>query len=74
MYDGTIYVGGKIESLGVDAIEGEMTELDQAWVGRKLGLFGMETSNGTGNLTKIVAGKQLCNYDKLEPSEKKLVL
>ncbi len=74
MYDGTIYVGGKIESLGVDAIESEMTELDLQWVGRKLGLFGMETPDGTGNLTKIVAGKQLWNYDNLEPSEKKLVL
>lgn len=74
MYDGTIYVGGKIESLGVDAIEGEMTELDQHWVSRKLGLFGMEAPNGVANLTKIVAGKQLWNYDNLEPSEKKLVL
>jgi hypothetical protein len=26
------------------------------------------------NLTKIVAGKQLWNYDNLEPAEKKLVL
>jgi len=25
-------------------------------------------------MTKIVAGKQLWNYDNLEPSEKKLVL
>ncbi len=74
MYDGTIYVGGKIESLGVDAIEGEITELDQQWVSRKLGLFGMETPNGTQNLTKIVSGKKLWNYDNLEPTEKKLVL
>jgi glutamate synthase domain-containing protein 3 len=74
MYDGTIYVGGKIESLGVDAIEGDLTELDQQWVSRKLGLFGMEAPNGVGNLTKIVAGKKLWNYDNLEPTEKKLVL
>ena len=74
MYDGTIYVGGKIDSLGVDAIEGEMTELEQQWVRRKLGLFDMEAPNGVENLTKIVAGKQLWNYDNLEPSEKKLVL
>ncbi len=74
MYDGTIYVGGKIESLGVDAIEGEMNEFDQRWITRKLGLFGLETPDGTENLTKIVAGKQLWNYDNLEPSEKKLVL
>ncbi len=74
MYDGTIYVGGKIDRLGVDAIEGEMTELDKQWVSRKLGLFGMEAPNGVENLTKIVAGKKLWNYDNLEPSEKKMVL
>ncbi len=51
-----------------------MTELNQQWVSRKLGLFGMEAPNGAGNLTKIVAGKKLWNYDNLEPSEKKLVL
>ena len=32
MYDGTIYVGGKIADLGVDAVEGEMTELDTRWL------------------------------------------
>ena len=28
MYDGTIYVGGEVEELGVDCVPGEMTELD----------------------------------------------
>jgi len=74
MYDGIIYVGGKIDSLGVDAIEGEMSELDQEWISRKLTLYGLAAPNGPENLTKIVAGKQLWNYDSLEPSEKKLVL
>lgn len=74
MYDGTIYVGGKIESCGVDAIEAEMTELDCKWLSRKLAIYGMEAPNGVENMTKIVAGKQLWNYDNLEPSEKKLVL
>ncbi len=74
MYDGTIFVGGKIEGLGVDAVEGEMTELDKAWLERKLKMYGMEAPNGVENLTKIVAGKQLWNYDNLEPSEKKIVL
>jgi len=74
MYDGTIYVGGEIESLGVDAVEGEMTELDAQWITRKLGLFGMAAPNGAENLTKIVAGKMLWNYDNLEPTEKKLIL
>ena len=74
MYDGTIFIGGKIESLGVDAIEGEMTDLDKAWLARKLRMYGLEAPNGVENLTKIVAGKQLWNYDNLEPSEKKIVL
>ena len=74
MYDGTIFVGGKIASLGVDAVEAEITDLDIAWLERKLGLYGIEPANGIKNMTKIVAGKQLWNYDNLEPSEKKLVL
>lgn len=74
MYDGTIYVGGKITELGVDAVEGEMTELDVRWLKRKLGMYGLEPANGIENMTKIVSGKQLWNYDNLEPTEKKLVL
>ncbi len=71
MYDGTIYVGGSIESLGVDAVEGEMTELEAAFLKRKLALYGLPCPK---SWTKIVSGKQLWNYDNLEPSEKKLVL
>ena len=74
MYDGTIYVGGKIASLGVDAVPGEMTDLDVQWLKRKLAIYGLEAPNGVENMTKIVAGKQLWNYDNLEPTEKKLVL
>jgi len=74
MYDGTIYVGGKIEDLGVDAVEGEMTDLDGSWLKHKLGMYDLEAPNGVENMTKIVSGKQLWNYDNLEPSEKKLVL
>jgi len=74
MYDGTIYVGGKIAGLGVDAVEGEMNDLDVQWLERKLRLYGLEAPRGAGNMTKIVAGKKLWNYDNLEPTEKKLVL
>ena len=74
MYDGTIYVGGEIESLGVDAVPAEMTEFDCAWMTRKLTQYGMKAPNGVEKMTKIVAGKQLWNYDNLEPSEKKLIL
>jgi len=74
MYDGTIFVGGQIQSLGVDAVEAELTDLDIAWLKRKLGMYEIEPKNGIRNMKKIVAGKQLWNYDNLEPSEKKLVL
>lgn len=74
MYDGTIYVGGRIASLGVDAVGAELTDLEVAWLDRKLQLYGLEAPNGVGNLNKVVAGRQLWNYDNLEPAEKKMVL
>jgi glutamate synthase domain-containing protein 3 len=74
MYDGTIYVGGRIEGLGVDAVEGTMTDLDCQWLERKLKLYDLKAPAGVERMTKIVAGKKLWNYDNLEPSEKKLVL
>ncbi len=74
MYDGTIYVGGKIAGLGVDAVEGEMTDLEARWLERKLAIYGLEAPNGAGNMTKIVSGKKLWNYDNLEPTEKKMEL
>lgn len=74
MYDGTIYVGGKIGSLGVDAVPGELNEFDIAWLKRKLGTYGLKAPSGVENLKKIVAGRQLWNYDKLEPTEKKIAL
>ena len=74
MYDGIIYVGGKIDGLGVDAVDAEMTELECRWIERKLALYGLEAPSGVANMRKIESGKQLWNYDSLEPTEKKLVL
>ena len=74
MYDGTIYVGGEIQSCGVDAVEAELTDLAKAWLSRKLKQYGMMPDNGVDHFTKIVAGKQLWNYANLEPNEKKLIL
>lgn len=74
MYDGTIYIGGKIQSSGVDAVPAELTDLDKSWLHRKLNLYGMVPEQGIDHFTKIVAGKQLWNYDNLEPTEKKLIL
>lgn len=74
MYDGTIYVGGEIKDLGVDAVPAELTDLDKAWLTRKLSQYDLMPEKGVDHFTKIVAGKQLWNYDNLEPTEKKLVL
>jgi glutamate synthase domain-containing protein 3 len=74
MYDGTIFIGGSIRSLGVDAIEAELSELDRAWLTRKLTQYGLMSEKGVDHFTKVVAGKQLWNYDNLEPNEKKLIL
>ena len=75
MYDGTIYVGGAIQSLGVDAVPEEMTDLDRQWLKRKLSMYELLPAGGSvEHFTKIVAGRQLWNYDNLEPTEKKLIL
>lgn len=74
MYDGTIYVGGDIQSCGVDAVEAELTDLDKAWLTRKLTQYSLMPEKGVDHFTKVVAGKQLWNYDNLEPNEKKLIL
>ena len=74
MYDGTIYVGGEIQSLGVDAVPAGLTDLDKAWLRRKLTRYELTPDRGVDHFQKIVAGKQLWNYDNLEPNEKKLIL
>jgi len=74
MYDGTIYVGGTIKELGVDAVPGELNDLDRHWLTRKLKQYDLLPAKGVDHFQKIVAGKQLWNYDNLEPTEKKLVL
>ena len=74
IYDGTIYIGGEIRSLGVDAVEAELTDTDKSWLTRKLNQYELLPGNGVDHFTKVVAGKQLCNYDNLEPTEKKIIL
>ena len=71
MYDGTIYVAGKVKSLGIDCVEGEWTDADTELVERKFRIYGL---GDPPPLQKFVCGKMLYNYDNLEPSERKLVL
>ena len=74
MYDGTIFVGGKIEGLGVDAVTEEITDFEAKWLSHKLATYDLEAPRGVENMSKVVSGKKLWNYDNLEPTEKKLVL
>jgi methylamine---glutamate N-methyltransferase subunit B len=71
MYDGKLYVGGKVKSLGIDCVPGEWDETDTEFVERKFRIYGL---GDPPELQKFVCGKQLYNYDQLEPSERKLVL
>ena len=71
LYDGTIFVGGKIKSLGADAVEAEMTDLDRFWLKRKLKVAEIDKKVDYSKVTKIVSGKKLWNYDNLEPAERK---
>jgi glutamate synthase domain-containing protein 3 len=71
MYDGTIYVGGKVKSLGVDCVPGEWTDADTEVINRKFEIYGLGTPP---EFQKFVCGKVLYNYDNLEPSERRIVL
>jgi len=71
MYDGTIYVGGKVKSLGIDCVPGEWTDADTELIERKFRVYGL---GSPPQFQKFVCGKMLYNYDNLEPSERKLVL
>ena len=71
MYDGVIYVGGNVASLGVDCVPGEMNDDDVEFINRKFRIYDLGTPP---DLKKFECGKVLHNYDALEPSERKLVL
>lgn len=71
MYDGSIYVGGRVAALGVDCVEAEMTPADDELIDRKFGIYAMARPD---RFRKFVCGKKLWNYDNLEPNERKLVL
>ncbi len=71
MYDGIIYVGGKVRSLGIDCVPGEWTDADTEFIDRKFRIYELGTPP---TFQKFVCGKKLYNYDNLEAAERKLVL
>ncbi|MFN8185851.1 MAG: hypothetical protein U0R69_02105 [Gaiellales bacterium] len=71
MYDGDIYVAGTIKALGIDCVPGEWTDADTELIERKFANHGL---GSPPEFQKFVCGKQLYNYDSLEPAERKLVI
>jgi len=71
MYSGALYVAGKVASLGVDCVEAEFEPADAELIDRKFALYALDKP---ASFRKFVCGKQLWNYDNLEPNERKLVL
>src|SRR5258707_8970891 len=71
MYDGTIYIGGKVRSLGIDCVPGEWTDADTEFIERKFRIYKLGKQP---ELQKFAYGQKRANYDNLEPSERKLVL
>jgi glutamate synthase domain-containing protein 3 len=72
MYDGAIYVGGTVASLGVDCVEADLDGADLELLARKLRIY--QIPGRAQEFRKFVCGRKLWNYDTLEPSERKLVL
>ena len=71
MYDGSIYVAGTVASLGVDCVPMEWDDSDTEFIERKFRIHNLGTPPA---FEKFGCGKQLHNYDSLEPSERKLVI
>jgi hypothetical protein len=63
MYEGTVFVGGKIEALGNDAVIQEPTAEDQAALTDLLTTYNIASRPA---FKKVVAGRKLWNFDRKE--------
>jgi glutamate synthase domain-containing protein 3 len=63
MYEGVVFVGGKIASLGNDAVVEEPTGEDQAWLDDLLTTYNVPPPAA---FKKVVSGRKLWNFDKKE--------
>ena len=63
-----------VSCCGANVLKVSGENIDKKWLERKLRMYDVMPKGGIGAFRKIVAGKQLWNYDNLEPTEKKLVL
>jgi glutamate synthase domain-containing protein 3 len=63
MYEGVVFVGGKIQSLGNDAVVEEPSAEDRAFLREILARFNVP---GPAAFQKIVSGRKLWNFDRKE--------
>ena len=61
MYEGRVFVGGKIADLGNDAVIQEPTQEDRALLTSTLAQYGIHAAP---EFKKIVAGQRLWRFDK----------
>jgi methylamine---glutamate N-methyltransferase subunit B len=64
MYEGTVYVGGSIHSLGADCVEAKLTGADRELLESELSPHGIDA--GGHDWKKLVAGRKLWNFSKHE--------
>ena len=63
MYEGVLFVGGKIASLGNDAVIEEPSSEDLTWLHDLLHQYNLTSPN---SFKKVVSGKKLWNFDRKE--------
>ena len=63
MYEGTVFVGGSVESLGNDAVIVDLTEADRSLLAELLGTYSVPAPAA---FKKIVSGRKLWNFDRKE--------
>ena len=63
MYEGIVFVGGRIEALGNDAVVGEPSAEEAASLRELLGTYGIPRPAG---FKKVVSGRKLWNFDRKE--------
>jgi glutamate synthase domain-containing protein 3 len=63
MYEGVVFVGGKIEALGNDAVLAEVTAEDAAALAELLGQYNVPAP---ASFKKVVSGRKLWNFDTKE--------
>jgi hypothetical protein len=63
MYEGTIYIAGKIAELGNDAVVQEPSAEESDWIGNTLEQYEVKAN---GPFKKVASGRKLWTFDRHE--------